>query len=154
MKVEVVEYAGAWLALPPDQRTRIGAGGVFCQLGVDAAAGVRAWNPEARILLRVGPLSRDGFERLLPDGAILYRLVSLVRAFVGIELGFAVNPVLTAAEVAPLQLDSRSTPPPRLGWNTWLPIAGGSATRPADAADAVFDADMVEAWTLANRRVA
>ena len=56
MKVEVVEFAGAWLPLPPDQRTRLSAHGAWCRLGVDAAAGVRAWDPQARIILRIGPL--------------------------------------------------------------------------------------------------
>src|SRR5262249_44849180 len=56
MRVEVVEFAGAWLPLPPDQRTRLSANGAWCRLGVDAAAGVRAWDPQARIILRIGPL--------------------------------------------------------------------------------------------------
>ncbi len=146
MRVDVVEYAGAWLSLPPDQRTRIGASGVFCRLGIDAAAGVRAWDPEARILLRIGPLSRDGFHRLMPDSVAMHRLVSLVRAYAGLELGFAVNPVLDRAEVPPLRLDSAAAPPPRLGWNVWLPRSAGP--RRAEAADAVFDADMIEAWRV------
>ena len=35
MRVEVIEFAGAWLTLPPDQRTRIGAYGQFSQLSVE-----------------------------------------------------------------------------------------------------------------------
>ena len=106
MRVEVVEFAGAWLPLPPDQRTRLSAHGAWCRLGVDAAAGVRAWDPQARIILRIGPLDLKGFQRLLPDRVALHRLVSLVRAYVGFELGFAINPVLAAREVPPLLLDA------------------------------------------------
>ena len=106
MHVEVVEFAGAWLPLPPDQRTRLSAHGAWCRLGVDAAAGVRAWDPQARIVLRIGPLDLKGFQRLLPDRVALHRLVSLVRAYVGFELGFAINPVLAAREVPPLRLDA------------------------------------------------
>jgi type VI secretion system protein ImpH len=146
MRVEVAEYAGAWLRLPPSQRTRIGARGVFHQLGVDAAVGVRAWSPEARILIGVGPLSWEGFQLVLPDTSTLQRVVSLVRAFIGVELGFVVNPVLAADQVAPLRLDSTAAIAPRLGWNTWLPLSAGSGKRPADAADAVFDSDVIEAW--------
>ena len=120
----MVEFAGAWLSLPPDQRTRLSAHGAWCRLGVDAAAGVRAWDPQARIILRIGPLDLKGFQRLLPDRAALHRLVSLVRAYVGFELGFAINPVLAARDVPPLRLDATSDPPPRLGWNTWIPGAG------------------------------
>ena len=145
MRVEVVEFAGAWLPLPPDQRTRLSANGQWCRLGTEAAAGVRAWDPQARIILRVGPLDLKGFERLLPDRVALHRLVSLVRAYLGYELGFAINPVLAALEVPPLRLDARSDPPPRLGWNTWIPGPAGGFTTRADAADAVFEAEVIEA---------
>jgi type VI secretion system protein ImpH len=147
-RVEVVEFAGTWLSLPPDQRTRLPAGsmpGAFCQLAVDAAAGVRAWDPQARIILRIGPLSRAGFQALLPDRRTLHRLVSLARAYVGFELGFAVNPVLAAAEIPPLRLDATADPPPRLGWNTWIPGPPGGTRPRTDAADAVFEAEIIEA---------
>lgn len=150
MPVEVIEFAGAWLNLPPDQRTRIGAIGQFSQLSADAAAGVRAWDPQARIILRIGPLDRAGFERLLPDRMALHRFVSLVRAYVGFEIGFAINPVLAADNVPPLRLDAAADPPPRLGWNTWLePVAGGRP-RINDAGEAVFEAEIIEAQDIAE----
>jgi len=145
MRVEVVEFAGAWLPLPPDQRTRLARNGAWCRLGVDAAAGVRAWDPQARIILRIGPLDLKGFQRLLPDRIALHRLVSLVRAYVGYELGFAINPVLAARDVPPLRLDATADPPPRLGWNTWVPGPAGGFTARGDAADAVFEAEVIEA---------
>jgi type VI secretion system protein ImpH len=148
MRVEVQEFAGSWLGLPVDQRTRIGVNGQFNRLAADAAIGVRAWDPQARFVLRVGPLDRAGFERLLPDRVALHRLVSLTRAYVGFELGFAVNPVLTAQQVPPLRLDSQAEPPPRLAWNTWLPGPPGSILRRGDAADAVFEAEVIEAQRI------
>jgi type VI secretion system protein ImpH len=154
MRVEVIEFAGAWLALPPDQRTRIGALGQFNELSANAAAGVRAWDPQARVILRIGPLDRGGFERLLPDRMALHRLVSLVRAYVGFEIGFAINPVLAAGEVPPLRLDATADPPPRLGWNTWLePMAGGQK-RLADAAEPLFEAEIIEAQRPAETAAA
>jgi type VI secretion system protein ImpH len=149
MRVEVIEFAGAWLNMPPDQRTRIGAIGQFNQLSASAAVGVRAWDPQARVILRVGPLDRAGFERLLPDRLAMQRLVSLVRAFVGFEIGFAINPVLAATAVPPLRLDAAADPPPRLGWNTWLEPIAGSPRRLADADESVFEAEIIEAQSLA-----
>jgi type VI secretion system protein ImpH len=145
MKVEVVEFAGAWLSLPPDQRTRLSTQGAWSRLGIDAAAGVRSWDPQARIVLRIGPLDLPGFQRLLPDRIALHRLVSLVRAYVGYELGFAINPVLAARQVPPLRLDAAADPPPRLGWNSWIPGPAGGFTTHGDAADAVFEAEVIEA---------
>ncbi len=146
-RVEVVQFVGDWLGLPPDQRTRMPQGrraGVFNQLGLDATIGVRAWDIQARIVLRIGPLDGEGFAALLPDKPLLRRLVSLTRAFLGFETGFAVNPVLSSWSVPPLRLEggvALDAPPTRLGWNTWMPKAG----QRGDAADAVFAAELVEA---------
>lgn len=143
--VEIVQFAGAWLSLPPDQRTRLGVGlgtGRHARLGVDAAIGVRAWDASARVVLRLGPLSGPAFDALLPDKPALSRLVSLIRAFLGVETGFAVNPVLAADAVPALSLDAAADPAPRLGWNTWLP----APRRAADGSEAVFEAEVVESF--------
>ncbi len=143
--VRVRQFAGAWLAIPPDQRTRMPVGlapGAFTRLGHDAAAGVRAWDQQARVMLHIGPLDLPSFERLLPDRPALVALVALVRSYVGFEIGFAVNLVLGRDCVPPLALRGDADPPPRLGWNSWLPTAGWS--RRADVADAVFEAEIVE----------
>jgi len=135
-KVEVAQFAGAWLALAPDQQSSLAAGlktGAWSRLGIDAAIGVRAWDLQARIILQ--------------------RLVSLVRAFLGYEIGFAVNPVLSGPEVPPLSLDPSADPPARLGWNSWIPAPEGLplGISRADAADALFEAEIVEAEELARR---
>jgi len=149
--VKVEQFAGAWLALPVDQRSRLGLGlstGKFSQLSVNAAAGVRAWDQQARIVLRIGPLDLAYFERLLPDQPLLRELIALVRAYVGFEVSFAVNPVLSRDAVPELALaqpgqkgagDGR----PLLGWNTWLPTSRATR-RQADPADALFDSEIVE----------
>jgi type VI secretion system protein ImpH len=155
-KVEIVQFAGAWLPLPLDQRTALAAGrkpGNWNRLGADAAIGVRAFDLHARIILRIGPLDRASFEALLPDRAGLQRLVSLVRAFLGFEIAFAVNPVLAGPEVPPLRLDPGADPAPRLGWNSWIPAPEGLplGLRRADAADALFEAEIVEAEELTGK---
>jgi type VI secretion system protein ImpH len=134
--VEVEQFAGTWLALPEDARTSLpvgGFGGAWNRLGVDAAVGVRSWDPQARIVLRLGPLDRGAFAALLPDQPGHARLVSLVRAFLGPETGFALNPVLAAGEVPPLPLGGGA----RLGWDGWLTSA---QPRAKDAPDAAFEA--------------
>ncbi|MBS0639389.1 MAG: type VI secretion system baseplate subunit TssG, partial [Proteobacteria bacterium] len=72
-RIEVRQFAGAWLALPPDQQTRLPLGrraGQFNQLGLrlgedgaelgsqehrDAVLGTRTWDVQAGIVLRIGP---------------------------------------------------------------------------------------------------
>jgi len=148
--VQVMEFQGAWLPVPPDQRTALGApglGGAFGMLGQDAAIGVRAWDVQGRVVLRVGPLDRAGFAALLPGGPTLDGFVALVRAYLGFETGFAVNLVVAAAEVPALCLDTAA--PPRLGWSSWLPGA-----RDGDAAEPIFEAEVVEAASLRHKGAA
>ena len=144
--VAVIEFTGAWLPIEPDQRSRLPVGrdtGTFARLGHDAAVGTRAWDPQARVVLRIGPLDRAAFEALLPDRPALVAFVALVRAYLGFEVGFAVNLVLAAAEVPAARLDATARPGARLGWNTWLGRAGGYVAR-GDADEARFAAETVE----------
>ena len=112
-----------------------GIGGSLEPLGVDAAIGLQSWDAHGQIELRIGPLDRTQFEALLPNGTIHVRLVSLVRAFLELETGFAINPVLARQAAFPVCLDKAK--PPLLGWNT-----GSAPGEPlaADAADAMFEA--------------
>jgi type VI secretion system protein ImpH len=144
--VEIEQFAGMWLPLRDEERSSLPItqpnGHVapsFNQLGADAAAGARCWDVQSRIVLRIGPLSLPRFRALLPSGRLLQRLVALVRAFLGFETEFAVNPVLAREAVPPLVMAAAASP--RLGWDTWLPCHG---PRPEDAAEAVFEADIVE----------
>jgi type VI secretion system protein ImpH len=136
--VEVEQFAGAWLSLGPEEQSALPSSdrsGQFHQLGVDTAAGARAWDIQSRIMLRIGPLSLAAFTALLPGGVMLKRLVALTRAYLGDQIGFAVNPVLAADAVPPPMLGGKQAP--RLGWNGWLPISGG---RKRDATEARFAA--------------
>jgi type VI secretion system protein ImpH len=144
-KVEIQEFAGAWLSVPPDQQSRLPAGrrpGAFCELGVNVAVGTRAWDQQARFIVRVGPLTRAEFEQLLPDQPKLRELVSLIRAYVGWEADFAINLVLAAAEIPPLTMSGPGAP--RLGWTTWAPSSTGVIRGRTVVDDAVFGATLVE----------
>jgi len=137
--VAVEEFAGAWLdidAATASALPRAGGPGQFNQLGVDAAIGARCWDIQSRVRLRIGPLPLAGFGSLQPDQPLFARLCSLVRAFLGPHLGFAVNPVLAAAEVPAPRLCARTTS--RLGWNTWLPTG---EPRGRDGTEPVFEAE-------------
>lgn len=147
-RVEVVQMVGAWLSLPPSERTRLPSPGLpkgaYARLGADAALGVRAWDTQGRFTLRLGPLPYAAFAALMPGGTALARVVDLVRGYVGPTLGFSVNPVLSGAEVPAPRLGMAGETAPRLGWNVWLPQSGrpGVAGR-LDAGEAVFAAETI-----------
>jgi type VI secretion system protein ImpH len=139
-EVRIVEFAGGWVRLPETEQTRLPARGrpaPLARLGIDAAVGAQIWDPSARFLIRLGPLSLRSFEALLPGAPLHARLVELTRLQVGMEQDFSLNPVLAAAEVPPLRLGAAGSGAAKLGWTSWL-----TAPRPrrADAADALLRA--------------
>lgn len=133
--VEIEEFAGGYIRLPPDEQTRMpnGRGPVqHCALGVSATAGAQVWDPQARFIIRFGPLTRTEFEALLPGTPAWLRITRLARLFVGPDTAFAVNLVLRKEEVPPATAGGGA----RLGWTTWAPT---SRPRTKDARDAVFE---------------
>lgn len=120
-EVEIVEFAGGWIRLPESEQSRLparGSKGRYGQLGVDAAAGAQVWDPSARFIIRLGPLSHKEFKRLLPGSPLHTRLVELVRLEIGLEQDFALNPILAASEIPACKLGDREVPS-RLGWDSW-----------------------------------
>ncbi len=147
--VTIDEFAGGWLRLDADSQSRMPRGrmpGQFNRLGRDCAAGARAFDPQARFIIRIGPLSHDAFEALLPDRPRLHHLVSMVRAYVGMEVDFAVNLVLDPDAIPRAQLGG--TTAPRLSWTGWLPIATPGLSGRARADQALFNATTIEALPI------
>lgn len=144
LPVLVRELVGRWLPIAPDQRSKLGGSlwsGAWARLDGDALLGERSWDPQGRFIVEVGPLDHARFASLMPGRPLLTQMVSLIRAFVGSELDFAVNPVLRAAEVPDLRLGVGTEASARLGWNSWLRT---HQPRRQDAVEAVFEAVVVE----------
>jgi type VI secretion system protein ImpH len=124
-EVEIIEFTGGWIRLAEGEQSRLpahGSSGRYGQLGIDAAAGAQVWDPSARFVIRLGPLSQEHFDRLLPGAPLHTRLVELVRLEIGLEQDFALNPVLAGSEIPPCALGDR-TSPRRLGWDSWSTAA-------------------------------
>ncbi|MBR0650302.1 type VI secretion system baseplate subunit TssG [Roseomonas terrae] len=135
LRVEVQEFAGGFIRLPEEERTRMPKGRgapQHCALGVSTTAGAQVWDPQARVIIRFGPLDRADFDSLLPGTPAWLRVTQLARLFVGPDTAFAVNLVLRAPDVPSGALGSTS----RLGWTSWM---GASKPRKGDARDAVFE---------------
>ena len=129
-EVEIVEFAGGWLRLPPSEQSRIGV--VHGRLGMDAAVGAQVWDSQARFIIRLGPLSAAEFERLLPGRPLFERLCGLTRLFVGPEQDFALNPILAAHAVPAARAGEGGG---RLGLTAWM---AQPAPRRRPAADALL----------------
>jgi type VI secretion system protein ImpH len=132
------QFHGRWLRLDEEEQTRLPTRevpkGRHNRLSVDALLGEHVWDVQSAFRLRLGPLTYDRFCRLLPNGSELNGVASLTRMFVGPELDFEIQLVLTAAEVPACRLARTGNHTPHLGWNTWLCSSAPSN----DAEDACF----------------
>ena len=118
MPAQVEQFVGGWIDLPPDHRWRLG--GKRGQLGVSTIAGARAWTGQQKFRVVLGPLARAQFQRMLPGGASLPKLVAVVRNYVGDELIWDLRLVLGEQIEEQMRLGSS-----RLGWTGWLGRAAG-----------------------------
>ena len=113
--VEIIEFAGGWLRLPPGEQSRMGL--VHGRLGVDAAIGAQVWDSQARFIIRLGPLDAGRFAALLPGRPLFERICGLTRLFVGPEQDFVLNPILAANAVPATKLGEGGG---RLGLTSWM----------------------------------
>ncbi len=135
--VRVKQFAGCWLDLDQQSRTRLGETATV--LGRHALLGERIWSRQQKLCIEVGPLDADGFAQFLPPtpgqpGEGYRRLSELVRTCIGESLEFDVCLRLQADEVPPPQLNGDASAT-RLGLNSWLGQAAGETVLD----DAVFN---------------
>lgn len=121
--VEVQEFIGSWLELEASDRWQMGG---MATLGRTTSIGERVWTRSAKFRLRIGPLSYEDYQRLLPGSGSLARLKSIVRNYVGDALDWDVNLVLRAEDVPQAKLGETM----RLGQTCW--IGDNETTQDAD----------------------
>lgn len=126
---EIVPFQGVWQTIEESDVTRIGdRNGQHQILGRGAVLGRRTWDPEARFEVRLGPMTREQFLEFLPRRFCFRSAVSMVRFYVGEDVGFTMRLVLRGPDIPPLRLGKKGGA--MLGWTSWL------KTRPATKDDA------------------
>jgi type VI secretion system protein ImpH len=78
--------------------------GANARLGVDAIAGTSILDRTGKFRVVVGPLPRATYERFLPGGSTMQRLVELVRAYMADPLEFDVEVMLQSIDLIPVAL--------------------------------------------------
>lgn len=116
LPVIIEELVGHWLPLPSSCYWRLGQSPATGTLGISTTAGSRVWDRQNKFRVRIGPLGVRDYERLLPGGDSLPRVVAVVRNYVGDQLTWDLNLILRRAEIPPLRLGGAG----RLGWTTWV----------------------------------
>ncbi len=116
LPVRIIQFIGQWLELPEQSHCRLGESPETGALGVTAILGAYVWETQHKFRIVFGPLDQAHYERLLPQGDSLPRLVALVRNYIGDQLNWDVEMILRKEEVPALELGRQG----RLGWTTWL----------------------------------
>ena len=118
---EVEQFVGGWHPISESERTGLGdAVGPAAQLGVGAVVGDELWDPQSRVRIRLGPLSRARYDSFLPTGRAYGELQALTRFFGDDQLDFEVQLVLAKEDVPPLELGAETDSAAALGWGTWI----------------------------------
>jgi len=118
LPVEIEQFVGHWMKIPLDGQTRIGSEDRGNRLGSSAVLGRTVWDCQHKFRLVIGPLDYTDYQRMLPGGDSMRRLLAWVRNYAGMVLDWDVRLVLKQQEIPRLALGAR-----RLGWTTFLASA-------------------------------
>jgi type VI secretion system protein ImpH len=120
VKAEVEQFVGAWYPLERPTQCELDSDGPSTQLGLGAVAGDELWDLQSRVRVRLGPLTRQQYDRFLPGGSAHEQLRALTRFFGNDQLDFEIQLVLARDEVPPCRLGGDDDSPLALGWSTWI----------------------------------
>lgn len=116
LPIQIDQWVGHWMSLPRRELSRLGARDGSSMLGVSTLLGARVWDVQHKFRIVIGPLTITDYERFLPGGDSLLRLVDWVRNYVRDGLDWDVNLQLRHQDVPRLKLGRCA----RLGYTSWL----------------------------------
>jgi type VI secretion system protein ImpH len=118
----VEEFVGDWIELPAEAQWELAVSRETGVLGRTAILGRRVWARNHKFRIVLGPLSRDQFERVLPNSDTIASLASLVRLYTHDEWDWDLRLVLGSDAMEGMRLAQGA----RLGWTTRLGRASGA----------------------------
>jgi len=132
VRVEIIEFVGSWLALEPEDRTRIG--GAMARLGVDCLAGASQFTVSDKFRVRIFVRDLAHYREFLPGGALAETIADAVFLMLGDEFDWDMELAIPAGEVRPVKLDGGVS----LGWTSWM-APNWAKTDQTHRTDARFD---------------
>ncbi|UCG49920.1 MAG: type VI secretion system baseplate subunit TssG [Phycisphaerales bacterium] len=110
------EFVGQWISLAEEHRCKMGSSRDNGTVGSTLIVGSCFWECQQKFRIKLGPMNLADYERMLPGGDSIRRLVGWVRNYVGDQFGWELQLILAASEVPCTQLGKIG----QLGWSTWL----------------------------------
>jgi type VI secretion system protein ImpH len=125
---QVEQFIGGWYTLTEESQVRLDEDPdeFSPRLGEQTVVGDEFWDPQARVRIKIGPLSRDRYEDFLPKGKGHKALKALSTFFSDGLFDFEVRLILAKEDVPPVVLGGEDRDATPLGWCTWI------QTRPFD----------------------
>lgn len=114
--VVIEEFVEQWIELPGEYRCRLGVCPENATVGSTLIVGSHVSECQQKFRIRFGPMSFADYQRMLPGGGSVGRLVACVRNYVGDELRWDLNLTLSRGAVPQISLGRVG----QLGWSTWL----------------------------------
>lgn len=114
--VSMEEFVGTRFPLPEDAQCRLGKSQETGTLGQSFVIGAHIRSNQQKFRLIFGPISYKDFQRLLPGGASLRRLIAIVKNYLGEEMTWDLRLVLKKEELPKWKLGNTG----QLGWTTRL----------------------------------
>ena len=139
LPLQIEQFVGHWMRLPPEIQSRIGRQENGNRLGASLVLGSSVWDCQHKFRIVIGPLGYDDYRRFMPGGDSLKRLQAWVKTYVGLTLEWDVRLILKKEQVPPLRLGGTT----RVGWSTWL--ASAAPTRDPD--QMLIHPDVIESST-------
>ncbi|HIJ70394.1 MAG TPA: type VI secretion system baseplate subunit TssG [Planctomycetes bacterium] len=116
IEVDIEQFVGQWMNLPDEYRCRMAESPETGRLGATIVVGSRFWECQQKFGLRFGPMNFSDYQRMLPGGDSLGRLIAWVKNYTADELSWELQLVLKAEDVPETRLGTLG----RLGLSTWL----------------------------------
>lgn len=119
LPVQVEQFVGHWMRMPEEVQSRIGRAGFVGEtnrLGSSLMLGGSVWDCQHKFRIVIGPLDYADYQRFMPGGESMERLIAWVKNYVGLTLDWDVRLVLNKEQRPPLRLGGST----RVGWSTWL----------------------------------
>ena len=114
--VDIKQFIGQWIDIPKENCCRLGKSIENAKLGSTLVIGSRFWECQQKFRIKLGPMNFSEFQRMLPGGDSIRRLIAWVKNYLGDELSWELQLILSAIEVPSVCLGEMG----QLGWSTWL----------------------------------
>ena len=116
LPVQIEQFVGHWMRMPSEIHSHIGMLERNNRLGGSLVLGKSVWDCQHKFRIVIGPVAYADYQRFLPGGASMRRLLAWVKNYVGVTLDWDVRVILKKEEMPPLRLGGAT----RMGWSTWL----------------------------------